>query len=107
VVRSIRDLAAFTSAVADLLTDLSKLEILQGKLIQVQLDGTANTQSFPHGLGRAYRGGFLVGNGSLTSGTTIAVASGKRAAQAGVNINAYFTVQPTAVHDGYYLVWVF
>lgn len=107
VVRFLKSVQAFSASVAEFLTSLTQVEILQGQLYDVKLNGTSSAQNFPHGLGRPYRGGFLVGNGSLVASTTLIVVSGARALAAGTDASRVFTVVPTTAHDGRYLVWVF
>lgn len=103
---AVRELVRYSQATAEFLTSLAKLEILQGKLVTITLDGTANAQSFPHGLNRPYKGTIVVGNGSVTGIFLIGVSSAAANA-AGIDIKTYFTVLPSAADAGDYDLVVF
>lgn len=82
--RTIRELAQFSKAAAEVLTELSKLPILQGKLIAgLTTDGSIINQNyFPHGLGRPFKGAIMLGqnnsNATLTMLSTASVLNDSR-----------------------------
>lgn len=71
VAMPIRELTAFARAVSEFLTELSKLPILQGKLVEATTDGTTNQQYFPHGLDRPFTGAIMLGQNNAPAPVTL------------------------------------
>ena len=82
-------------------------QLINGKLLTITLDGSTDLQEFDHGLGRAYRGGFVVGDGSTTAANQLKVLSGLRAQANGTDIKRKVLVRPTAATATTWLVWCF
>lgn len=107
-VRTVRELARFSQAVAETLGTLSKLEILQGKLITgCRMDGTTSANFFPHGLNRPFRGCILVGQ-SWTSTQPLIVYSPEQVSLANRDPSTVFgLISLSAITSTIVNAWVF
>lgn len=93
--------------VAGVLSAVRGCPLLDGRLVDVTLDGSTNEQSFAHGLDRRYRGGIVVGYEGASVVTAKVLRPEWAESTSGVDPSRYVVVLPTAATSATLTLWVF
>lgn len=108
VIKVVRQLARFSQAAAEMLTDVSKLELMLGRPLTVTLDASSLPNYFPHGLARPFKGVIVVGQ-TQTPGPVMAWAPETVTANGGIGQSSatHFMLRCASATSFNVNVWVY